>query len=141
MNDAFGDASEVEFTRETGEQQPHTVEVTGEVLEFPVTEDFTVNLSGYSLQRTAWLPSCFTSAAQPRFAVLPLIIEFGLRIPAVGDRTIWEVSQVSFSPDGRRAVFYAEHFCGGLCAGGAHFLYEFRDGAWNEIGYRVSWVS
>lgn len=139
--DALSDTAEMTLSRETGEHEAHTVQATGEVFEFPVTEEFTVNISGYSTQRAEWLPTCFDSSPRPSFTVMPAIIEFGLAIPVVGDITIWEISRVSFSPDGQSALFYAEHFCGELCAGGGYFLYELRDGAWHEAGYRMSWVS
>lgn len=64
-----------------------------------------------------------------------------LRRDNLGMVTTWRTSPIGFSEDGRRALLYAEYYCGGVCGGGSYFLLENKGGAWIQIGEHQVWFS
>ncbi len=55
--------------------------------------------------------------------------------------SLWTVSPVGFSKDGKSAVMYAGQYCGGLCGLGGFILLENKNGAWIVVGDSWLWVS
>jgi hypothetical protein len=55
--------------------------------------------------------------------------------------SVWQVSPVAVSADGRRALMMGGFFCGGLCGGGAYYLFERQGDEWDLVGYRTAWIS
>jgi hypothetical protein len=53
---------------------------------------------------------------------------------------VWRLSPVAISSDGRRALIVGGFLCGGLCGGGAFYLFEKVDSEWTLIGHRNLWV-
>ena len=51
------------------------------------------------------------------------------------------VSHVGMNLNKTEALLYVDHFCPGLCGGGAYFLMHKVSGVWHVVDRRVSWVS
>lgn len=51
------------------------------------------------------------------------------------------VSHVGLNLNNTEALFYVDHFCGGLCGGGAYFLMRKANGVWHVVDRRDTWVS
>jgi hypothetical protein len=51
------------------------------------------------------------------------------------------VSHVGMNLNKTEALFYVDHFCGGLCGGGDYFLMRKADGVWHVVDRRSTWVS
>jgi len=51
------------------------------------------------------------------------------------------VSHVGMNSNKTEALLYVDHFCGGLCGGGAYVLMRKIDGVWHVVDRHVTWVS
>ncbi|MGC1620067.1 MAG: hypothetical protein WA765_16375 [Candidatus Acidiferrum sp.] len=51
------------------------------------------------------------------------------------------VSHVGLNLNKTEALLYVDHFCGGLCGGGAYFLMHKVSGVWHVADRRDTWVS
>lgn len=54
---------------------------------------------------------------------------------------IWNLSPVGYSDDGREALVYVAHGCGGLCGTGHLFLLAKQDGVWVVKNRTMLWIS
>jgi hypothetical protein len=54
---------------------------------------------------------------------------------------VWTVSPVAVSPDGEHALLVGGFTCGGLCGGGAFYLFERVRSGWTLVGHKNLWVS
>jgi hypothetical protein len=51
------------------------------------------------------------------------------------------VSHVGLNLNKTEALFYVDHFCGGLCGGGEYVLMRKVNGVWHVVDDRSTWVS
>ncbi len=51
------------------------------------------------------------------------------------------VSHVGLNLNKTEALFYVDHFCGGLCGGGGYVLLRKVNGVWDVVDSHVTWVS
>jgi hypothetical protein len=73
---------------------------------------------------------------QPRAASSPSSNSADVSFP-LDATVIFQVSAVGFNADGKRALVYVGHGCGGLCGGGTYHLLVKKDGKWQvDRGYR-----
>lgn len=109
-------------------------------------EEVSIDSSGYFAELDAApmsVASCFGPNGPPIHD--GTLNEARLReaLLSVGRRsnpTLVTVSSVAFSPDNRHAMIYVTHECGGLCGGGAFYVFERRE-AWTRIKITDVWVS
>jgi len=51
------------------------------------------------------------------------------------------VSRVGLNLNKTEALFYMDHFCGGLCGGGGYFLMRKVEGVWHVVDQHYTWMS
>jgi len=92
--------------------------------------------------RSLFIRDCFSATQpSPSFYDGPFFW-LSLREAVLGrGATIWRVSPVGISPDGRHALTYAESFCGSWCMSGSFYLFERRDDAWVLLGARRAFIA
>src|SRR5262249_18740416 len=56
-------------------------------------------------------------------------------------REYFVVSHVGLNVKATEALFYVDHFCGGLCGGGEYVLMRKVNGVWHIAGRQGTWVS
>jgi hypothetical protein len=135
------------FERDTGAFETVETEGVSGSFEFPIREEFAFDTSAYSEALRSGpfsIASCF-SEGDPRiydgsFELLHLR-ENLLNRDDEGFVTLWTVSPVAISPDGIQAIMYGDHYCGGLCAGGAYLVFEKQQHGWVLVGDRGVWAS
>ncbi|WP_158766787.1 hypothetical protein [Terricaulis silvestris] len=102
--------------------------------------DTSAYFEGVRSEERISLPECLTSEA-PRFydnGVDVLRLVEGSQREVV---VVWRVSPVAFAPDGQHALLVGAFSCGGLCGGGAYYLFERVNGEWTLLGHQGLWVS
>lgn len=138
------------FIGETGEVEQVALFMGDEPIERKIKKAFTTEVSEFFEPiwsgETANIKPCYeTPALRPRFHKgrykLLYVREKLLRRDDLGLVTIWRISPIGFSEDGKRALLYADYYCGGNCGGGSYYLFENTDGAWAQIGDHRVWIS
>lgn len=56
-------------------------------------------------------------------------------------RSYYHLSRITYSPDGRSAMVYIAHYCGGRCGSGSLVFLEKLNGVWKHYYTRTIWVS
>jgi hypothetical protein len=51
------------------------------------------------------------------------------------------VSHIGMNVDKTEALFYVDHFCGGLCGGGGYVLMRKTNGVWQVVDHHNVWMS
>ncbi len=51
------------------------------------------------------------------------------------------ISRVGFSNDGRQALVFVAHSCGGLCGEGNYYFLKNNNGEWKVIKKQMTWIS
>lgn len=138
------------FMGDTGKTEEIILYQGAEPIERKIKKAFTAQVSNYfdplSSGTTANIKPCFKSSdTRPRFykgrfKVLHMREKL-LGRDNMGLVTIWRVSPVGVSENGKRALLYADYYCSGVCGGGSYFLLENKDGAWIQIGEHRVWFS
>ena len=114
--------------------------------ELTPAEFFEENTAGYFDQLRSKpaieLADCFL-ADTPRFVDLDEVDEVmdRLETPNSDVLSVWTLSPVAISPDGQRALMLGGMVCGGLCGGGAFYLFEKSGEDWTLVGHDNLWVS
>ena len=113
-------------------------------LDAPPPESFDVDTTSYFDQLTSKpttdLSSCFPDEG-PRFIQQS---DDALELLEGRDSVIlsvWSLSPVAISPDGQHALIAGGMSCGGLCGGGAYYLFGRVNGEWTLLGHKDLWVS
>ncbi|MEZ5962013.1 MAG: hypothetical protein R3C30_16550 [Hyphomonadaceae bacterium] len=109
-------------------------------------QEFSIDASGYFddlASPSTSVASCFGDGKPPihdgtldQARLRAALQSFGLG----ADTSLVMVSPVAFSRDGLHAIIYVNQECGGLCGGGAFYVFE-RRGAWVRVGTLGVWVS
>ena len=140
------------FRFNTGKTELRSLIGDGDLVEWPIFEDFTFDTGSMfapviSPKRRNLTP-CFDGVTgAPIFTSGPF---WWLRLQRMltaneapeTHRLNWvHVSPIGFSEDRSRALVYTEYDCGGWCGGGHFLLLERQNGTWIELGYAMVWVA
>jgi len=85
---------------------------------------------------------CFPDGA-PRFVQQSDVdaVMDRLETPNSDVLSVWTLSPIAIAPDGRHALMLGGMVCGGLCGGGAFYLFEKTGQSWMLVGHDNLWVS
>ncbi len=138
------------FMRNTGEFETVEWMPGSETYQQPIREAFEEDTAEYFSAVTEGdaenISHCFDSLSEKPSMFADSIQALYARetTPGRDDQgfvTLWSVSPVGFSDDGRLAIMYAENSCGGLCGWGGFVLFKQVSNKWTVAGDSWRWVS